>query len=237
MKKELAAACCLLFAQSAFASDFDIVNPDQAAFKKVSEDLVHAYSYKALAPAEATGVTGFGIGAFGSYMSVNKNAWETLTGEDVSGIGMAGVVAHKGLPFGVDVGAYYGYVPGAKADVFGAEVRYAILEGGALTPALAVRGSYTNLSGVDDVGLNNYGLDVTASKGFAFLTPYAGVGYVWGKVKTKGNGVAALLDDEKVKDARFFAGLRISMLLFEITPEYERIGSDDVFNLRAGFSF
>jgi hypothetical protein len=236
MKKELAAACCLLFAQSAFADDFDIVNPDQGAFKKVSENLVHAYSYKALAPAEATGLTGFGIGAFGSYMSVDKDAWETLTGEDISGIGMAGIVAHKGLPFGVDLGAYYGYVPGAEADVFGAEVRYAILEGGVATPALAVRGSYSNVGGVDDIGVNSYGLDVTASKGFAFLTPYAGVGYVWGKVKTKGS-VSATLDDEKVDDARLFVGLRISMLLFELTPEYERIGSDDVFNLRAGFSF
>lgn len=236
MKKELAAACCLLFAQSAFADDFDIVNPDPGAFKKVSEDLVHAYSYKALAPAEATGLTGFGIGAFGSYMSVDKDAWETLTGEDISGIGMAGIVAHKGLPFGVDLGAYYGYVPGAEADVFGAEVRYAILEGGVATPALAVRGSYSNVGGVDDIGVNSYGLDVTASKGFAFLTPYAGVGYVWGKVKTKGS-VSATLDDEKVDDARLFVGLRISMLLFELTPEYERIGSDDVFNLRAGFSF
>ena len=235
MKKELAAACCLLFAQSAFADDFDIVNPDPGAFKKVSEDLVHAYSYKALAPAEATGLTGFGIGAFGSYMSVDKDAWETLTGEDISGIGMAGVVAHKGLPFGIDLGAYYGYVPGAEADVFGAEVRYAILEGGVATPALAVRGSYTNVGGVDDVGVDSYGLDVTASKGFAFLTPYAGVGYVWGKVKAKGD--AAVLGSENVDDARFFAGLRISMLLFELTPEYERIGSDDVFNLRAGFSF
>ena len=236
MKKELAAACCLLFAQSAFADDFDIVNPDQGAFKKVSENLVHAYSYKALAPAEATGLTGFGIGAFGSYMSVDKDAWETLTGEDISGIGMAGIVAHKGLPFGVDLGAYYGYVPGAEADVFGAEVRYAILEGGVATPALAVRGSYSNVGGVDDIGVNSYGLDVTASKGFAFLTPYAGVGYVWGKVKTKGS-VSATLDDEKVDDARLFVGLRVSMLLFELTPEYERIGSDDVFNLRAGFSF
>ncbi len=233
--KRLLAASCLLFAGSASADDFDIVNPDQAAFRSVSKDIVDAYSYKSLGPAEATGLTGFGIGAFGTYMSVSdEDAWQTLTGEDVSEIGMVGLALHKGLPFGVDLGAYYGYVPGADANLFGAEVRYAIWEGGVVSPALAVRGSYTTMTGIDDFDFSTYGLDLTASKGFAFLTPYVGIGQIWGQVDPSSS---IPLDKEDVNHTRFFAGLRVSMLLFEITPEYEHIGSNDIFNLRLGFSF
>ena len=65
------------------------------------------------------------------------------------------------------------------------------------------------------------------------LTPYAGIGHVWSKFEVKNQ---LLLDDEKVEDVRFFLGLRLSAL-FGITPEYERIGDRDVFNLRIGFAF
>lgn len=234
MKAAYAAAVLALSAATAQAKDFDIETPDQNAFRSVSKDLVDAYSYKSLGPAEATGLTGFGVGGFASYLSVDdKQAWQTLTGENVSEIGMVGVVAHKGLPFGFDVGAFYGYVPKAEADVFGAEVRYAILEGGVISPALAIRGSYTALTGVDDFDLSTYGLDLTASKGFAFLTPYAGVGHVWGSVDPI-DGIP--LSKEDVDHTRVFVGLRLSLLLLQITPEYEHVGSNDVFNLRFGLS-
>ena len=45
------------------------------------------------------------------------------------------------------------------------------------------------------------------------------------------------LENETVDTGRFFVGLRISMLLFELTPEYERFGDNNVYNLRLGLSF
>jgi opacity protein-like surface antigen len=234
MKRLLLASCCL-FAAPAFADDIEIDNPDQGAFGQVSKDLVDAFSYKALGPAEATGITGFAIGGFASYMSTDKSAWKTLTDDSISELGMAGVSAHKGLPFGIDVGAFYGWVPETSASVYGAELRYAILEGGVATPGVAVRGAFTQSAGVDDIKLSTYSLDGTISKGFAFVTPYAGAGYVWGKVKASGD-VGDLLDDEKPSQGRVYVGMRVSAGFFEITPEYEHIGSNDVFNLRLGFS-
>ncbi|MDB5969415.1 MAG: hypothetical protein JWQ90_1865 [Hydrocarboniphaga sp.] len=232
--KRLLLACCFV-AGPAMADDYDIVTPDQGAFHSVSKDLVSAFSYHTLAPAEATGITGFGIGGFGSYMSTDESAWKTLTGESISEIGMAGVTAHKGLPFGIDVGAFYGSVPTAGASVYGAELRYAILEGGIATPGIAVRGAFTKSAGIDDIDLSTYSLDASISKGFAFVTPYAGAGYIWGKVKVKGT-YSGVLDDEDPSQARLFAGLRISAGFLEITPEYEHVGSNNVFNLRLGFS-
>jgi len=234
MKRLLLASCCLV-AAPAFADDVEIVTPDQGAFKAVSKDLVDAFSYKALGPAEATGITGFGIGGFATYMSTDKDAWKTLTDESISELGLVGVNAHKGLPFGVDVGAFYGWVPEAGASVYGGELRYAFLEGGVATPGVAVRGAFTQSAGVDDIDLTTYSLDATISKGFAFLTPYAGAGYVWGKVKVN-NTYEDVLDDEEPSHGRVFVGLRVAAGFFEITPEYEHIGSNDVFNLRLGFS-
>lgn len=224
---------------AAFDVDFNLdctANPTcQADFRSISEDITAALNYKALGPAEATGLTGIGIGAFVSYVDAeDPAAWNRLTGESVDAVGMAGVAVRKGLPFGIDLGAFYGTVPGASADLYGGEVRWAILEGGVAEPALAVRGTYTRSSGIDDLDFESMGLDVSVSKGFAFLTPYAGYGYVWSELTPK-NVVG--LQKEKVDASRLFVGLRFGLLIFDITPEYERIEGRDSFNLLLGASF
>ena len=224
---------------TAFDANFDLTctaNPNcQADFRSVSEDITAALNYKALGPSEATGITGIGIGAFATYVDVDDpQAWNRLTGENVDAIGMAGVVVRKGLPFGIDLGAFYATVPGASADLLGGEVRWAILEGGVAEPGLAVRGTYTRSSGIDDLDFESMGLDVSISKGFAFLTPYAGYGYVWSEVDPKG---VVGLQKEEVDASRFFAGLRFGLAIFDITPEYEHIEGRDTFNLLIGASF
>jgi len=55
-------------------------------------------------------------------------------------------------------------VPDTNLKFWGAEIRYAFLEGGALTPALALRGTYTTLSGVDQLALDTRGLELSISK-------------------------------------------------------------------------
>jgi hypothetical protein len=211
----------------------------QAAFDGVIEDVAAALNYKALGPAEATGITGIGIGAFVNYTPVrNDDDWQTLTGTDVDFVGMAGVVATKGLPFGIDVGAFYTAVPDTSVKAYGAELRYAILEGGMASPALAVRGAFVRTSGIDDFDYDAYSVDVSLSKGFTFLTPYIGAGYVWAEADPQGDVASTTgLSKAEVDEQRFFVGMRISMLLLEITPEYEQTGSNSAYNLRLGFSF
>ncbi|AXQ29862.1 hypothetical protein D0B54_14775 [Solimonas sp. K1W22B-7] len=223
---------------SAFDADFDISCGDpttcQRDFHSIAGDITAALNYKALGPAEATGITGIGIAAIATYVETDDaGAWRRLTGEDVDAVGMVGAVVRKGLPFGLDVGAYYATVPGADADLYGGELRWAILEGGTAEPALAVRGTYTQSTGIDDLDYQAYGLDVSVSKGFAFLTPYAGYGYVWSELDPKVAG----LDKEEIDASRFFVGLRFGLLIFDITPEYEHIDGRDSFSLLLGASF
>ena len=102
----LAALGRALAASAVQAQDFSFVpNPQQADFEKVSKDVVGVLGYKALGPAEAGGVTGFSIGAYGAYSSTqDSGAWRRLTGEDVDAVGVVGLSARKGLPFGFDIG-------------------------------------------------------------------------------------------------------------------------------------
>ena len=72
----------------------------------------------------------------------------------------------KGLPYNIDLGLSYSRVPSADLDLWGGELRWAILEGSAATPAVAVRGTYTKLSGVDQLKMHTYSADVSISKGF-----------------------------------------------------------------------
>lgn len=233
----LAALGLALAASAVQAQDFSFVpNPQQADFQKVSEDVIGVLGYKALGPSEAGGVTGFSIGAYGSYASTqDKGAWRRLTGEEVDAVGVVGLSARKGLPFGIDLGAMYSQVPGTDAKLYGGEIRWAPLPGGTATPAVAVRGSYTKLTGEDDIDADAKSVDVSVSKGFLFVTPYAGLGYVWGSV-TPSRRFATLREVE-VNDARFFAGARVTLGFLELTPEYEKIGESNVFNFRLSLGF
>lgn len=206
----------------------------QADFHEVANDLAALFNYKSLSPAEPTGLAGFAIGVVGSYVSTDhSSAWNRLTGNKIDAIGMVGVNAQKGLPFGIDLGASYVAVPGADARLFGAEVRWALVEGGVTTPAVAIRGSFSELSGVSDVDYRSYGTDLSVSKGFGPLTPYGGVGYTWSKFEVDDQFG---LRDEKPDGSRVFVGLRISTLV-GITPEYEHLRGHDAFNLRFGLAF
>lgn len=207
----------------------------QGDFNNVAQDITAGVHYRALGPAEATGITGFSAGAYGSYTPVKyEQSWKNLTGSDVKAVGMAGIVVTKGLPFNFDVGATYSAVPGTSVRLYGAELRYAILPGGIAEPALAVRVAYTGATGIDHFKYSATSADLSLSKGFAFLTPYAGAGFVRGVADPDSS---TGLQKDTVTKSRVFGGLRISMLLFEITPEYERTGNNNSYNLRLGFSF
>lgn len=235
--RALAAISLSLFAAAAAAeSDFEIQpGGTQAQFRSVAKDIAATLDYKALGPAEAGGITGFSIGAFATYAPTSdKDAWAAVTGEDVDGIGMVGVAANKGLPFNVDIGAFYSQVPRTDAKLFGGEVRWAFLPGGVATPAVAIRGSYTKLTGEDALDYDAFGFDLSVSKGFTFITPYAGAGYSVGTVSTD---PVFGYDDEDVNQAKFFVGARIALGFLQLTPEYTRTGDTNAYSLRTSIGF
>jgi hypothetical protein len=234
MRNPIVAVVLLCAVAPAMAKDVDIECSNcQKAFDTVAEDLVAAVDYKAVGPAEATGTVGFGLGLVSTYVPVDDE-WQTVTGSDFTGIGLVGLQLTKGLPLNIDLGAFYTTVPGSNVDVYGGEIRYAFLPGSTVAPALAARVSYVTVSGIDDFDLDSKAVDVSLSKGFGPFTPYAGVGYVMGAADPD---PSFGLKKAEVEEMKLYAGARLSLGLFEITPEVGKIGDALTYSARLGFSF
>lgn len=240
MRKGIAAVVLAFIAVPASAKEVEIqasctsVNC-RDAFQSVAEDLVATIDYRAVGPAEATGVAGFGVGVVASYVPVDVDQhWRDVTGQEFNGLGLVGLQVTKGLPLNIDVGAFYTTVPDTNVDVYGAEVRYAFLPGSTTMPALALRGTYVAVTGIESFDLESKGVDLSLSKGFGPITPYVGVGYVFGEADPKG---ASAPEKAKVEDTKAFIGVRLSLGLIEFTPEVGQIGDNVTYSARLGFSF
>lgn len=235
MKKSLSLLCVLgCFAQPALAANnINLVSFAQPAFKTFSEDLGAALSYKAVIPAEPLGVTGFDLGLEVTSTKM-RNLDIATNNSSLTSLVVPKLHVHKGLPFNIDVGAFYSSVPTTNIKLYGGELRYAILEGGTATPAVAIRGALTKLSGVSQLALSTKSLDVSISKGFAMLTPYAGVGTVW--VDSTPNGIPALTK-ESFRQNKVFAGANLNFGLMNFAFEYDKTGPAASYSAKLGFRF
>lgn len=209
----------------------------QKNFEKLVTDIGLMTSYRAVAPSEPLKGTaipfGFDIGVEASLTKIDKKKdyWVdavkpkpagALTGDTLSSSQyFTKAHAQIGLPvIPVEIGVVY-----AKSQTLdnlkfsGAEIKYAVLDGTAATPALAIRGSYTEISGIDILDVKTYQADISISKGILMVTPYAGVGQVWIKGKCKDAPNPAIpgdtyvvLQDVSVSETKGFVGAKISFL-------------------------
>jgi len=145
----------------------------------------------------------------------------------------ADVRVTKGLPFGFDVGGEYSTVPGSNISLYGAEVRYAILDGGIAEPAIGVRAGYTHLTGVDDLSFHTTSLDVSISKGFGPVTPYAGVGEVWSNSSPDSS---TGLTSSNSSNSEVFAGVTFDLGV-HLGLEYNHLAGNTTYTLKIGFGF
>lgn len=230
-------------AAPARAADIDSIQKLlQGQFRLLSEDLGAALSYKPLSPAEPLGITGFDVGV--SVTATRLRNLDILDLATSSGnvptvLPVPTLRAHKGLPFDIDVGVMLSQVPGTNIQFFGGELKYALLAGGVAMPAVAVRGSFTKLNGVDQLKLDTKGLDISISKGFLMATPYAGVGRVW--VSSTPNVVTPLgtlpLTGETFGLNKMFVGLNFNLMLLNLAVEADRTGEVTSVGLKAGLRF
>jgi hypothetical protein len=238
MKKLLVLAAALSIAQPAMAGNINLstLGGVQSDFRNLSEDLGSALSYKAISPAESMGITGFDVGVEVTSTKLAKSAakWKTLTGTDMSSVYVPKLHITKGLPLDIDIGAFASTIPTTGINLFGGELKYAVLPGSIALPAVAIRGSLTKLSGVKQLTLDTKSVDVSISKGFAMFTPYAGVGQVW----TTSTPDAALgLKAEKFTQNKTFVGANLNFGLTNFAAEYDKTGSAESYNFKFGFRF
>jgi len=233
MKKNLALLCVLgCFVQPVLAANINISNFGvQADFKSFSEDMGSALSYKAVIPAEPLGITGFDLGL--EVSSTETKSLAKATGTSDTNLIVPKLHIHKGLPLGIDFGAFYSSV--ANITLYGGELRYAILEGGVAMPAIAVRGAMSKLSGVDQWSFSTRSLDISISKGFAMFTPYAGVGTVW--VDSAPDASIVGLQKVSITQAKTLVGANLNLGLTNIAVEWDKTGAAASTSVKLGFRF
>lgn len=221
-------------AQAVDLNTIDLLNPTQ--FRLLSEDLGAALSYKPILPAEPLGVTGFDLGIEVSATRLQNTAVFSLaaSNESVDTLVLPKLHVHKGLPFGFDIGASYSAVPDSNIKLWGAELRYALLKGGTATPAIALRGSYSALEGVNQLKLTTTGVDLSISKGFAMFTPYAGIGRVW---VSSTPDVSTGLASEDFDLNKVFVGLNMNLAVVNIAVEGDKTGDATSYGIKFGWRF
>lgn len=236
MKKSLPLlALAAALVQPAVAGDLSNLGALSAAeFRTVSEDLGAALSYKPVAPTETQGITGFDIGFEVTGTDIGKSAAALrkagASDSPMDTLLVSKLHVHKGLPMGFDVAAFMGNVSAINVNLVGAEVRYAILGGGIATPAVGVRGAYTHMNGANQLALHTRSLDISVSKGFAMLTPYAGVGQVW----VDSSPEAGTLAKESFTQGKVFAGVNVNMGLLNLAFEADRTGNTSTWGAKVG---
>jgi opacity protein-like surface antigen len=222
---------------SAAARDIDRVQSlSQGEFRLLSEDLGAGLSYKPLTPTAPLGTTGFDVGvAATSTRLEHRELFDRASGGDFgSRLNLPSVRLNKGLPAGFDAGVMLSGGGGTNVRLWGGELRYALVQGGPVMPAIGTRISHTKLNGVDQLDFETTGVDVSISKGFLMLTPYAGLGRVW--IKSEPVAVATL-SKESFSLPKRFVGLNFNLGFVNVALEGDRTGNASTYGLKAGFRF
>ncbi len=210
------------------ATNINLDKLNQDDFRSFSKDFGMAMSYIPLSPAAPLGdkLPGLDAGVEASYVKIDKSRLYYQKMNDIITASGAGnlpnalviprVHVQVGLPvIPIDFGVSYAKVPGSDIKLVGYEVKYAILSGGLVMPAVAIRGAYTKLSGLDALDLSTKSVDLSISKGILIFTPYAGVGEVWitSDPHNKLGGVT-VLQQEDIRKSKAFVGAKVKVFPF-----------------------
>lgn len=207
----------------------------QANFLLLSENIAAAIHYKGVGPAEPLGIIGFDLGLELSSTEINEDLFNVASSGDfeTSEMLIPRLHVNKGLPFGLDVGAALSAIPSTDIKVLSGELRYALVSGGALTPAVGIRASHAILEGISSIDMTSSALEVTASKGFVMLTPYIGTGIVKSTVTPNNlEGLTQVSFDQK----KMFVGVTINLGV-ALTLEADQTGDYRTYSAKLGFRF
>jgi hypothetical protein len=215
-----------LFLAAALPAAAAEVRPDapESEFREFHRRFALAAYHYPRHGAAPLGLIGFDVYAdaavdqeFGDEEFVRAVLDDDLTGDMLA---VVRVGARKGLPAGIDIGLSYGRAVETDIELISADVQWAILEGGPLSPALSLRVTGTRAMGSEVYDLDQYGAELFLSKGFTVLTPYVGAGVV----RSEGSLDSSLgrtFEDSETR-AVFYGGITLNLLLPKITVEVEK---------------
>ena len=219
---------------AAWTVDGDAPKSDFELFSRRFASDAYFYPLHGAAP---LGLAGFSVfveasydGRFGSQPFAATTIRGGLTGDSLV-VGRAGI--RKGLPGKIDLGVAVSQAFDGDVKLGSAELSYALLGGGAATPAVGIRLTATRTLDARAYTLDQEGAEVLVSKGFVLLTPYLGAGIVHSRGRLR-NNLRELSTSDNHGIA--YAGLTLNLLLPKITVELEK-GEVVQGRLRVAFGF
>ena len=199
-----------------------------------------AVYFHPMAPAETLGITGFDVAGEVVFADIShqENYWKFMTEDNdtISFLPVPKLHVQKGLPGRIDIGAMFSSVPDSNIKIWGGELKYGIIKGGVVMPAVSARASYSQLEGVDDIDLRTYALDLLISKGFLMLTPYGGVS----ALRIEGSdesGLATGWKDVEENVIQGLVGLQFCPFPFFIINAEATFGEVPQYGFKAGIRF
>jgi hypothetical protein len=156
-----------------------------------------------------------------------------------SGLNFPGLTGRIGVTDRTDVGVYYTVSPGANYGIAGLQVQHNLIDDRASNWAAAMRLSYNQLNGPEDMAFAVAGADFVASRKYGMLggrlavSPYAGVSTTLSRAQEKSAVVE--LDDEHVFGAQATLGAVAEFSVARVAFEYSAARVQSM-SLKIGFS-
>lgn len=222
MRRAFLLACLAFLFTSTFALPAAAqLRPDalEADFREFHRSFATAAYHYPRHGAAPLGLVGFDVYA---DVAVSPDFDDRALEDDLPGdyLGVVRVGGRKGLPGGIDIGAAYGRALGVDLELVSADLQWAIIKGGVLSPALSLRLTGTQTLDSDRYDLDQYGAELYFSKGFAVLTPFIGAGIV----RSEGSFESSLgqtFENSETAEV-LYGGVTLNLLLPKITVEVEK---------------
>jgi hypothetical protein len=179
----------LILSQNAIAGEYDFqisqlgdpasTPSSNANFRAFARQLGAAISSVNLSPPSSLGHSGFAFAGELSVVDFGTNPGLPTQGEFRGPLLIPSFHVRKGLPFSFELGARAGWIQNSRMGVGTVELKWAVNEGFAFLPDVAVKGSITKLLNSRDFDLTVGGLDLAVGKkltlaGMMTFTPYIG---------------------------------------------------------------
>lgn len=205
-----------------------VIDPSltQDQWKRYTRQVGEISDFKSLASAGTIGKKHFSIAIEYSVTPVNQHdlAWiNTFVHPDENcplgdQIKIPMLRAKFGVSDKMEIGAKWAIAPGANYGMIGGELKYAFLEETKKSPAAAVRGSFTALTGVTDYNISLGSIDLLVSKKVAGVSPYLGIkeSFIIGNETTS----KVDLDKESLLATQGFIGVEYSIWRINLAAEY-----------------
>jgi hypothetical protein len=211
-----------------------LANLIDSQFKSFAENLSAAQSHKALKNSSNSGATALNFGFELSTTQLERNSFleEYTAKETPDTLYIPKFLVNTGQGVGWNASAFYSSVPESEIEIYGTELRYTLATDHRYLPELLVRGTYSQLTGYEDMLVTSTGVELSISKGFAGFTPYAGIGTTRIDGEYELDGYTSRLTHNK-----YFMGLQFNLGLISLSAETEQTGETATTRAKMGIHF